>query len=452
MRTYLTRIERQRRRNDFLTAALWDLLMLFVLLAIILAACGGVRADCYFDPATGQRICSGNSGGDWASVRGPVGSAVDVGPGGVGVGVAGVGVSVGRADYVSPIPARCRITASVGGNYGDCGSGTLIGQTGGIEVILTADHVIASTTGDIRVQFPDGRAYIAKVLDRDQVNDLAALAIQPSGIAPMEVAEQDPSGELVAGGFGGNGSFSIMRGHVASYETPNGATQPCAVMVSPYGQATRPGDSGGAVVDSAKQLCGVIWGGDGKATYFTCGQPLRAFVRRVLCGRQQPVDLKPVQPINPPLAPPVAHGPTTTQPPPVQQPIDTSQFARTTDVQKWISDAVSKIPAGPQGPAGPAGKDGSNGLPGIAGPPGMSGATPDTSKLATKEEVALAAAAKVAQLGFYQIGIVAGLSTGGAGIAAWLASKLAMRGVKRILERHHTATAGGPSNGGFRGY
>lgn len=160
-------------------------------------------------------------------------------------------------------------------------------------------------------------------------------------------------------------------------------------------------------------------------------------------------ELVPVQPINPPLEPPVAHGPATTQPPPLQQPIDTSQFARTTDVQKWIADAVSKIPAGPQGPVGPAGKDGSNGLPGIAGPPGMSGATPDTSKLATKEEVALAAAAKVAQLGFYQIGIVAGLSTGGAGIAAWLASKLAMRGVKRILERNHTATAGGPSNGGF---
>lgn len=417
MKSYLTKLDRRQRRHAFVAAALWDLLMLFVLLAVILATCGGAKADCYFDPATGQRVCANSAG-------------VGVG---VNVGGVGVGVSIGQA--AMPLPARCRVFAG----DGSAGSGTLISA----DVVLTCNHLFSDSRSNVVCQFPDGRRFAGVVVDADPVNDLAAVRIQCPGIAPLSVAANDPAGVLVAGGFGPNGVFATVQGPIVSQFLPQGASDPAIAIRG----ANRPGDSGGAVVDSTKALVGVAWGCKDGCTYLTCGRPLRLFVQRVL-GKQR-AELAPVQPINPPLEPPVAHGPATTQPPPIQQPIDTSQFARTDDVQKWIADAVSKIPAGPQGPVGPAGKDGSNGLPGIAGPPGMSGATPDTSKLATKEEVAIAAAAKVAQLGFYQIGIVAGLSTGGAGIAAWLASKLAMRGVKRILERNHTATAGGPSNGGF---
>lgn len=465
------------RRGELVAAAVWDVLAFAALACVLFALLGGspAKGQCYIDPVTGQRVCTSNSGGEWVSVRGPIGSAVDVGPGGVGVGVGGVGVSAGAADYVRPLPARCRIMADIGGNYNDCGSGTLIGGNGGVEYILTADHVIASTTGNIRVQFPDGRAYMARVHYRDQVNDLAALAIPASGIEPVAVADADPSGELIAGGFGESGAFAIMRGRIEGYVTPNGATQPCAVLTSPYGQSTRSGDSGGAVVNQARQLCGVIWGGDAKCTYFTCGQPLRNFIRRVLGGRRQPVDLQPIQPVNPPLAPPArseergasgetpiavegrassVEGQTPVPCPPSPSPSES-------DVKTWIADAVKKIPAGPAGPPGPPGqpgvngKDGANGMAGSMGPPGASGPpgmTPDTSRLATKEDLAAAAAAKLTQLGLYQVGLMFGLSTGGAGIAAYLASRLAMRGVKRIIERHQaaSATAGGPSTSSFR--
>ena len=417
---------REDRRREFLAGAVWDLLMLAAMASLLFAWLGSTpaRGDCYFDPMTGQRVCQ---------------NAPGVGVG-VNVGGVGVGVSMGGPSAI-PLPARCRI--SVGD--GSLGSGTLISD----DVVLTCNHLFADSRFNIVCQFPDGRRFAGVVVDADPVNDLAAVKIQPTGITPLSVAVNDPAGVLVAGGFGPDGVFATVQGPIVGQYLPQGASDPAIAIRG----ANRPGDSGGAVVDSNRALVGVAWGCKDGCTYLTCGQPLRNFVRRVLGGRRQPVDLQPIQPINPPLEPPIAHGPTTTQPP--QQPIDTSQFARTTDVKNWIAEAVGKIPAGPPGPVGPAGKDGANGLPGSVGPQGASGqpgVTPDTSQLATKEEVALAAAAKVAQRGFYQIGIVAGLSTGGAGIAAWLASKLALRGVKRILERHQaaSATAGGPSSGGFR--
>lgn len=401
------------------------------------------RGDCYVDPVTGQRVCSNSN---WVSVGTPIGGAA-VGNYGAAANVGNVGVVVGggAANYqlstnVQPLPSRCMIFVGDGSR----GSGTLISDS----IVLTCNHLFSGSQAGTVCQFPDGRRFGGTLVATDPVNDLAAVRIVPPGIAPAVVSPSDPSGVLVAGGFGPNGVFAIVEGAVVGQYMPQGASDPALAIRG----ANRPGDSGGGVVDQSRAIVGVAWGCKDGCTYLTCGRPLRKFVQRVL-GRQQqvvieqpPRELTPIQPVNPPLeSPPVAHGPELVPAqPPATQPAGVSE----SNVRIWIADAIGKLERGPKGDRGEPGPPGAAGVNGAAGP------AADTSKLATKEEVALAAAAKVAQLGFYQIGLVAGLSAGGAGIAAWLASKLAMRGVKRIIERHQASSvaAGGPPAGGFHGY
>jgi len=441
---WLASRQSDERKREFVAGAVWDLLLFAALVCLIFAAqTTRARGDCYLDPVTGQRVCSNSN---WVSVGTPIGGAA-VGNYGAAANVGNVGVVVGGAaayqpagvTNVQPLPSRCRIFVA----DGSLGSGTLISES----IVLTCSHLFSDSQAGIVCQFPDGRRFGGIIVATDPVNDLAAVRIVPPGIAPAVVSPNDPSGVLIAGGFGPNGIFAIVEGAVVGQYMPQGASEPALAIQG----ANRPGDSGGAVVDQSRAIVGVAWGCKDGCTYLTCGRPLRNFVQRVL-GRQQtivveqpPRELPPIQPVNPPLeSPPVAHGPELVPAqPPATQPAGVSE----SNVRTWIADAIGKLERGPKGDRGEPGPPGAPGVNGVAGP------AADTSKLATKDEVALAAAAKVAQLGFYQIGIVAGLSTGGAGIAAWLASKLAMRGIKRVLERHQTSTtAGGPSNTGFRSY
>lgn len=184
-----------------------------------------------------------------------------------------------------------------------------------------------------------------------------------------------------------------------------------------------------------KRLIGGVWHRFTQGHWLCCNDPMPATPRP---------ELVPVQPINPPLVDGRESRVEGREP-----------ACNEADVKRWIADAVKSLPngqPGATGAAGPAGAPGASGPPGPPGPPGESPQLPDLSNFATREELAAAAAGRAAKFGLEWLLLAAGVSTGGAGVAAWLGSRLAMRGVRRLIERQHPIGGpGGPPNSTFPG-
>lgn len=178
-----------------------------------------------------------------------------------------------------PHDAHCRIHVG----DGTAGSGTLISKSDATGLVLTCSHLFDNAASNIVVAFPNGSRYGARLIDRDPANDLAALLIQRPDAEPLAVDDSEPTGVLTACGYGGNGQFRPASGAVAGAVQAVGATFPSLKI----GGAVRPGDSGGGVLNSARQLVGVVWGCRDGETYLTCGRPLRNFLDRVWQGRPQ---------------------------------------------------------------------------------------------------------------------------------------------------------------------
>lgn len=219
-------------------------------------------AQCFIDPYSGQQICR-PPGDGWqppASLPPERGQryVFDAPP---------PATSAAR-----PLAWRCRIATDVGA----MGSGSLIAA----DLVLTANHVVRDSRGPVTVAFPSGQRVAGVVVARDPQYDLAAIRIAAVGIAPAATDTRDPSGPLIAGGFGGDGQFRVVEGPITGYVTYSSAPggDPCPKIAG----AVRPGDSGGGVVNQSRVLVGVLWGEASGETYLTCGAPLRRFLARLL--------------------------------------------------------------------------------------------------------------------------------------------------------------------------
>ncbi len=258
-----------------------------------------LQAQCYFDPITGQRICMRQDSPCQPST----------------------GASR-RIESDSPSvdsSAHCRVTVA----DGTTGSGTLIERNDSIGLVLTCSHLFDTSKSQIVVAFARGGKFGANLVELDQANDLAALAIRRPEVMPLTVSESEPTGVLMACGFGPNGIFRCIRGAIMGHPTADGATYPSTTLAG----AVRPGDSGGGVLDSQGQIVGVVWGQRDGQTYATCGKPLRAFLAKVrakLFAKS--------------FTPAVANNP---QPPTAPQGSPTPQF----DWQTWTSELDARIRA-----------------------------------------------------------------------------------------------------------
>lgn len=183
-----------------------------------------------------------------------------------------------------PLECRCRIACP----DGSMGSGTLVCQS----IVITANHVVRDSGGSATVIFPSGARASGRVIDKDEFYDLAAIEIQDCNAQPATIGT-DTSGVLVAAGFGGDGSFRIVRGSITGYVYYDNRTD--SEAMPKMSGAVRPGDSGGGVVNANKEFVGVVWGEVGGETYITCGRPLQAFVQRT-CGRRCLPSVQPQQP------------------------------------------------------------------------------------------------------------------------------------------------------------
>ena len=252
-------VNREPRRTQNPLLPLLPPVQIALLLTIVFV-CSVVRAQCYIDPYTGQRICT-RPAGNGPPAAGPSRQVIAESPNG-NAGAASVDAA-----------AHCRISV----DDGTLGSGTLVARDRSVGLILTCAHLFDSSTSRIVVTFPHGGQFAARLVDVDRAHDLAAIVIRRPEIEPLSIGDGEPAGVLTACGFGSNGVFHCVQGGITGHPTAVGATYPSTTIVG----AVRPGDSGGGVLDTRGQVVGVVWGQRDGQTYATCGRPVCEFLNRI---------------------------------------------------------------------------------------------------------------------------------------------------------------------------
>lgn len=176
--------------------------------------------------------------------------------------------------------AHCRI--EVGRGELSCGSGTLIAANDRTGLVLTCSHLFDDGTDPILCRFPSGSFY-ARLIARDAANDLAAVLIRRPSVTPVKVDDATPTGEAIVSGYGPDSHFRQVAGRVIDWTTPQGATDKSAIL----SVDSRPGDSGGGILNARGVLIGVNWGCSDGHAYITCGRPLHEFLQRVFVRKTQ---------------------------------------------------------------------------------------------------------------------------------------------------------------------
>ena len=138
---------------------------------------------------------------------------------------------------------------------GGWGTGTIWHPDG---LVVTNAHVARHQHLEVALQ--DGRIFSGRLLARDPARDLAALAVEASGLSPIPLGD---SGTLRPG------DWLVALGY--PWGVPNGATAGAVIGVGPalpgiplseqdwiaISLHLRPGHSGGALVDGRGRLVGI---------------------------------------------------------------------------------------------------------------------------------------------------------------------------------------------------
>jgi serine protease DegQ len=135
------------------------------------------------------------------------------------------------------------------------GSGVVINANGHI---VTNNHVVEGAT-ELAVATPDGTLRPTKVLGVDPDSDLALLAVDPSGLHPIEVADIKSLavGDVVlaVGNPLGVGQ-TVTQGIVSALGRRGIGINPVENFIQ-TDAAINPGNSGGALIDTAGKLVGI---------------------------------------------------------------------------------------------------------------------------------------------------------------------------------------------------
>jgi hypothetical protein len=276
------------------------------LLATALLAAAASGQQCTIDPLTGQQQCTASIDG-WRLAQLPEREGV-------------LGVVESPAPLARSL-AHVRIVASDGVS----GSGTLILRNEKFGLVLTCSHLFDGTPGRVVIEFADGQRFDGRLVERDTVHDLAALLIRRPSIEPIALDRDDPDGVLSSCGYGPEGAFRTIQGSVVGSAMGKGASFASVVISG----EVRPGDSGGAVLNAAGRLVGVVWGKVNGETYAMCGKPVREFVKRIwdraVASKTSPATL--------PGEPALPGGPVR------------ESHRPNFDLQAWISEIESRIKA-----------------------------------------------------------------------------------------------------------
>jgi putative serine protease PepD len=160
------------------------------------------------------------------------------------------------------LPAVVKISTRTAQGAGS-GSGVVLSSDG---QILTNEHVVAESVGDLVVSFTDGTTAPAEILGTDPLTDLAV--IQARGVSGLTTASLGSSDdvkvgqEVVAVGSPFGLESTVTSGIVSALDRPvdTGRTSDGRPAVFPAIQtdaAINPGNSGGALVNIDGEVVGI---------------------------------------------------------------------------------------------------------------------------------------------------------------------------------------------------
>ena len=171
-------------------------------------------------------------------------------------------IVTGVAELLIPSVASLRISAGRGGGSVDgAGSAVMVTADG---FLLTSAHVVARSRSGTTT-FADGTELSYDVIGSDPLSDLAVIRVRGSGfLAPAGLGDADGLrvGQLVVAignplGFAGSVTAGVVSALGRSFVTHNGRSARVVDNVIQTDAALHPGNSGGALSDSAGRVVGI---------------------------------------------------------------------------------------------------------------------------------------------------------------------------------------------------
>jgi S1-C subfamily serine protease len=172
-------------------------------------------------------------------------------------------VVVDIAERLAPSVANLRVMRRGRGGQVPAGAGSAVALTPD-GFLLTSAHVVAGPGRSGRAAFVDGRELRFQVVGLDRLSDLAVLRVDVGELSPATLGEAEHLrvGQLVVAignpnGFAGSVTAGVVSALGRSLPARAGRTVRYIDNVIQTDAALNPGNSGGALVDSAAQVIGV---------------------------------------------------------------------------------------------------------------------------------------------------------------------------------------------------
>jgi len=195
------------------------------------------------------------------------------------------------AEVLSPSIANLRVYRRIRGraDIEGGGSGVAITPDG---YILTSAHVVARTDGGEAV-FADGSEAMLEIVGTDSLSDLAVVRTVGAELTPARLgdASQLRVGQLVVAignplGFAGSVTAGVVSALGRSFPTRSGSISRIVENVIQTDAALHPGNSGGALADSAGRVVGINTAlvGPGQGQGLGLAVPINDATRRIIAA------------------------------------------------------------------------------------------------------------------------------------------------------------------------
>jgi S1-C subfamily serine protease len=167
------------------------------------------------------------------------------------------------ADRLAPSVANLRVMRRGRGGQMPAGAGSAVALTPD-GFLLTSAHVVTGPGRAGRAAFVDGRELSFRVVGVDRLSDLAVLRADGGDLVPATLGEAEKLrvGQLVVAignpnGFAGSVTAGVVSALGRSLPARAGRTVRYIDNVIQTDAALNPGNSGGALVDSASRVVGI---------------------------------------------------------------------------------------------------------------------------------------------------------------------------------------------------